>query len=136
MVKSGVYLAVASGSALGALLRYACYLGIPVSTDSLPLASLLVNIAGSFLIGVIASISAMGGCWPLSDWQKQGLVAGVCGGFTSFSIVSLELLFMLKQQQWLLAGAYMVLSIGLWLLACWAGLRSGQRCNRVFNAIQ
>lgn len=136
MLKPGIYLSVAAGSALGALLRYACYLGLPVTGDSLPLASLLVNIAGSFLIGVIASISAMGGCWPLSDWQKQGLVAGVCGGFTSFSIVSLELLLMLKQQQWLLAAAYMVLSIGLWLLACWAGMRSGQRLNSAFNAIQ
>lgn len=126
MLKPSIYLAVAVGSAMGALLRYACYLGLPFTVDTLPLASLLVNIIGSFAIGLIASISAIEGCWSLSGWQKQGLIAGVCGGFTSFSIVSLELMILLKHQQWWLAGGYIMLSLVSWLLACWLGLRTGK----------
>lgn len=127
MVSRGLYVAVGLGSALGAMLRFGCSLWLITPADSLPLATLLVNVIGSFWIGCYASLTGEGGRWQVSAWQKQFMLSGVCGGFTTFSVFSLEMLQLLQAGQINLAAGYLLLSMLLWLCACWAGLKLG-RC--------
>ncbi|MBV2127479.1 fluoride efflux transporter FluC [Arsukibacterium indicum] len=130
MVRPGLYVAVGLGSAIGALLRFACSLWLATPDGSLPPATLLVNITGSFWIGCYVSLTGPDGCWRVSDWQKQFMLSGVCAGFTTFSVFSLEFMQLLQAGQILLASGYVVLSLILWLLACLAGLTLGSRINR------
>ena len=78
-------LAVAGGGALGAVLRYALTLLFPASL--FPWAILGINIAGSFLIGLLMA------WWAELEWfQSWGrlfLVVGILGGFTTFSAYTL-----------------------------------------------
>ena len=124
-------MAVGVGSAVGALLRFSCSLLLMTPGTALPIATLLVNIAGSFWIGCYVSLTGPDGRWQVSDWQKQFMLSGVCAGFTTFSVFSLEFMQLLQAEQVLLASAYVVLSLLLWLLACLAGLTLGTRANRL-----
>jgi CrcB protein len=125
MLRPGLLLAVGLGSAIGALLRYGCSWWVATPIDTLPLATLLVNVIGSFWIGCYASLTGPGGRWQVSDWQKQFMLSGVCAGFTTFSIFSLEVMQLVQAEKQLLAAGYMVLSLLLWLMACGAGLWLG-----------
>jgi len=129
MVRPGLYVAVGLGSAVGALLRFGCSLLLITPGAAIPTATLLVNIIGSFWIGCYVSLTGPGGRWQVSDWQKQFMLSGVCAGFTTFSVFSLEFMQLIQTGQTLLALSYMMLSLVLWLLACWAGLTLGARAN-------
>ncbi|MDX1677387.1 CrcB family protein, partial [Arsukibacterium sp.] len=122
VVRPGLYIAVGLGSAVGAMLRFSCSLLLMTPANALPVATLLVNIIGSFWIGCYASLTSENGCWQVSDWQKQFMLSGVCAGFTTFSVFSLEFMQLLQAGQTLLALAYAAGSLILWLSACWAGL--------------
>lgn len=141
MVRPVLYVAVGLGSALGALLRFGCSLllatpGGSVSVSSLALATLLsatllVNSVGSFWIGFYAVVTGPNGRWQVSDWHKQFMLSGVCAGFTTFSVFSLEFMQLLQAGQATLAMGYLLLSVFCWLMACWAGLTAGARVNGI-----
>ena len=125
--------AVAAGSAAGALARrvLALWLAGP-DPAALPVATLLANALGSFLIGLYVALTLPGG--PL---ERAGRVAGLfvtagfCGGFTTFSIFSLEVLDLLRAGALPLAGIYMALSLATALGGVWAGHRAGlTACRR------
>ena len=111
-------LAVAGGGALGAVLRYALTLLFPASL--FPWAILGINIAGSFLIGLMMA------WWAelewFQNWGRLFLVVGILGGFTTFSAFSLETLLMIQQQRLLQAGGYILGSVMGCLLAVAAGV--------------
>ncbi|WP_006786241.1 fluoride efflux transporter CrcB [Thiorhodospira sibirica] len=118
-----VSLAVGLGSALGAMSRYAVsllILALP-GQHPFPWASLLVNTLGSLLIGLYATLSAPDGPLKTSHAQRQFVITGFCGGFTSFSIFSLETLHLIQQGMVWLAGLNIIASLILWLLAVWLG---------------
>jgi CrcB protein len=125
MIRPGLYVAVCLGSVIGAVLRYGCSWWLATPVDTLPLATLMVNVIGSFWIGCYASLTGPGGRWQVSDWQKQFMLSGVCAGFTTFSIFSLEIMQLVQAEKQLLAAGYAVLSLLLWLMACGAGLWLG-----------
>lgn len=113
-------LLIALGGAVGSLLRYGTGRLIPVA--QWPFATLLVNVAGSFLIGLLA------GCmirlqWPQEVWLA--LAVGVCGGFTTLSTFSLENIGLLEEGYWLRALVYITATVVLSLLACWLGKKLG-----------
>ncbi len=125
------YLPVALGSAIGAVARYAVSLAMLSGPGSgLPWGTFAVNVAGSFLIGFLAALMAGGGRFHASDARRQFLLAGFCGGFTTFSIFSLELLFFIVQDAYLSAFVYLGLSIPAWLLAVAIGYGAGERLSR------
>ena len=62
---------------------------------------------------------------------RQFVLAGFCGGFTTFSIFSLETLLLVERQAFLLAALNIAGSTALWLLAVWVGYRLGARLNRL-----
>ena len=129
MVRPGLFVAVGLGSALGAVLRFSASLWLVTADTSLPLATLVVNIVGSFWIGCYVMLTADNGCWQVSVWQRQFMLSGVCAGFTTFSVFSLEFLQLLQAGRGALATCYVLLSLLFWLLACWAGLKAGERVN-------
>ena len=115
------FLPVAFGGALGACGRYAVSL-LPW-TGRFPLATLLTNLLGALLIGLVAGLSGGGRIperWTLF-WKT-----GVCGGFTTFSTFSLESMNLLWEGRWLAGGIYIALSVGL----CLAGVFVGQRISQ------
>jgi len=127
-----LYLAVALGSALGAVARYLCSAAlIALMGEGFPWGTLAVNVLGSFLIGFYATLVAAAGGGRANPVRTQFVIAGFCGGFTTFSIFSLETLLLLERQDFQLAALNVSLSIVLWLLAVWAGVwaatRSGWR---------
>ncbi len=85
--------AVALGGAAGSVVRYA----VQAAFRFHPSGTLLVNLAGSFLIGLCAAWAERG-----APWLRPWIMTGFLGGFTTFSAFSLENLRMLREGQ---AGA-------------------------------
>ena len=127
-----IYLAVMLGSSLGASARFLCSLGLlAVLGSGFPWGTLAVNVAGSFLIGLYATLTEPGGRLLASPARRQFVLAGFCGGFTTFSIFSLETLFLFEARAFGLAAANVAGSLVLWLIAVWLGYRIGARLNRL-----
>lgn len=117
------YLAIALGGALGSMARYATgvYVGRWLGS-SFPWGTLLINIVGSFLIGAFAESFALR--WSAAPVTRVFLVVGICGGYTTFSTFSLDVVTLLNRGEALIAGAYMTASIALGIAALFAGLHT------------
>ncbi|WP_270254991.1 fluoride efflux transporter CrcB [Kocuria marina] len=114
-------LAVALGGAVGAVLRFLVDRGITVRwAPTFPAATLLINVTGSFVLGVVTGLSAvLGPVWTLA------LGTGLCGGYTTFSTATVDAVRLAREQR---AGTAVVSVLGtvLWsLLAVAAGLTLG-----------
>lgn len=121
------YLAVGLGSGLGSVLRYAVSLASQAVLGShFPWGTLIVNVLGSGLIGWIAATALRAPRSQLAHWHPF-LVAGFCGGFTTFSVFSLESLHFVTLGQAWLGLLYALVSLPLWLLAAMAGERLASR---------
>lgn len=114
------FLLVAAGGGIGTMLRYAVYLLFRI--NNFPLATLLINIAGSFIIGLIMAFS-LKSTDSLPDASRLFLVTGLCGGFTTFSAFSYENLQLMQSGKYNLAFLYILLSVVFGLLAAWAGFK-------------
>lgn len=122
-----LYLSAALGGMLGSLLRYGVALAGPgLMQPGFPWSSLTVNLLGSLLIGWLAAVGQPEGRWPMNPRQQAFWLAGVCGGFTTFSFFSLELALLFQRADWLGAWLYLGLSLSGWLLAVWLGFRLGR----------
>lgn len=108
------------GGGLGSALRYAVQLLMQerITAYSFPWATLTVNIVGSFLIGLFYATSSR---LNLSDEMRLFLTAGLCGGFTTFSTFSNDSLSLIRQGEWSLCLIYILLSVTLGIIACFAG---------------
>jgi len=124
------YLWVALGGALGSVARFWLNGFVSdkfVAGGTFPLGTLVVNIVGSFVIGVLGALTAPEGNMPPQSraFATQFLIIGVCGGFTTFSSFSLQTLNLLRDREWLYAGGNVLLSVVLCLLATWIGFVLG-----------
>jgi fluoride exporter len=114
------YLAVAIGGAIGACLRYGCNeLALNVLGKSFPFGTLLVNILGSFVLGLFSS-----GVVAVSPWRAL-ITIGLIGAFTTFSTFSLDTILLLQQGDWQKAIANVFLNVLLCLTLAWLGLKLG-----------
>jgi CrcB protein len=122
---------VALGSAFGASARWG--LGMAFASGSLgfPWGTLLANVSGSLLIGLYAALSAPEGRMAASPAQRQFVMTGFCGGFTTFSLFSAEVLRAMVLGMHAQAGLIVLVSIPLWLLGVWTGHALGTRFNRL-----
>jgi CrcB protein len=117
------YLWIAIGGALGSVGRY-WLSGLVATTrwgETFPLGTLLVNISGSFVIGFFATLTAPDGRWLAPAGFRQFFIYGVCGGYTTFSSFSWQTLELAQEGEWLHAGANVVGSVVLCLVAVWLG---------------
>ena len=120
------WLMVALGGALGSVGRFG--LGQALARfDAFPYGTLLANVLGSLVIGICAGLLV---CEQSSKPAGLFLMAGFCGGFTTFSAFSLQTFELLEQQAWLKAGGNVVLSVALCLLGTWLGFLLGQSLRK------
>ena len=126
------YLWIAIGGAIGSMARYG--IGGLVSNKfggSFPWGTLVVNVSGSFIIGILGSLTAPEGKMnPQSRvFATQLLITGVCGGYTTFSSFSLQTFNLLRDREWLYAGGNVLLSVLLCMIAVWLGYLLGSMFN-------
>lgn len=122
------WIGVALGGAAGSLLRHAVGLAMTAWLGAaFPWGTLLINVAGSLLIGWLASATLPGGPAPLPDDLRLLLMVGFCGGFTTFSSFSLQTLVLLQQEAYAAAAANILASVALCLIAVAIGFRLGAR---------
>lgn len=111
---------VATGGALGAVLRYlAVLLATRLSPAPFPIGTMLVNVVGSLLIGVLLARVE-------SDGVRLFMVTGMLGGFTTFSAFSWDALQLVQRGQIGSAAMYVIGSVVLALGAVWAGWNMGR----------
>jgi CrcB protein len=117
-----VYFWIAAGSALGGIARFWCS-GVIARAfgETFPWGTLVVNVSGSLLIGIIAALTGPDGRVFLGSTTRLALMAGFCGGYTTFSSFSLQTLSLVQDGEWWLAGANIALSVVACLVAVWAG---------------
>jgi len=120
MIKN--FLIVGLGGAVGSMLRYAVQKFFQAQTAAaFPTGTLLVNIAGCFLIGILWSLVSRSLTW--NDEMKLLLMTGFCGGFTTFSAFTLEGIGLLKENRTVLFVIYLTASVLGGLLATFIGIR-------------
>ncbi|MCU0771547.1 MAG: fluoride efflux transporter CrcB [Verrucomicrobia bacterium] len=95
-----------------------------------PWGTLTVNVLGSLLIGFLAALSLPEGRFLIAPGVRQFLMIGILGGFTTFSSFSLQTLELLRDGEWLMASANILLSVALCLIAVWAGFTLAALLNR------
>lgn len=127
---ASLYACVAAGGVLGSVARYLASLLIQ-SAYGFPLATLFVNITGSFIIGFYGTLSAPDGRLFSSARQRQFVMTGFCGGYTTFSTFSLETVRLLQAGQARTALINLAVSVVTWLLAVWLGHALASRLNRL-----
>lgn len=116
------YLWVAVGGALGSMARF--WLAAAVAEilgPQFPWGTILINIVGSFVIGFFATFTGPGGRILASFDTRAFVMVGICGGFTTFSSFSLQTLDLARQNHWAQAGANILLSVVMCLIAVWLG---------------
>jgi|SRR5579859_425892 len=125
-----LYACVATGSVLGGLTRYLVALALQTG-PGLPWSTLFINATGSFIIGFYAALSGPDGRLFPNAQQRQFVMTGFCGGYTTFSTFSLETFKLFHSGLALTALANVLVSVVCWLLAVWLGHQFAARLNRL-----
>ncbi len=113
------YLCVLGGGALGSLLRYVAGIAIMSRwSGRFPIGTFLINVTGSFAIGVLATLLAN----VTNPLWRPLLITGVLGGYTTFSSFEWETLVAARGGAGWIAWLYLLGSVGLGYLACWLGV--------------
>ncbi|HTP60632.1 MAG TPA: fluoride efflux transporter CrcB [Burkholderiales bacterium] len=121
MINVQLILAVAAGGALGSVGRYLAGVGATRMFGlAFPWGTLIINIAGSFLIGTFVELFALK--VDLPQEARVFLTVGVCGGFTTFSTFSLDAWVLMERGEWWQAAAYVAGSVILSIAALVGGL--------------
>ena len=123
LTQSGVHalLAVAGGGAIGSTARYLVYLGTAqLLGTNFPFATLIINVAGSFCMGLLIELSAL--AWTPSPEVRLFLATGVLGAFTTFSTFALDFAVLYERGKLMLCALYLGASVMLSIGAFFAAL--------------
>jgi CrcB protein len=121
------YLLAAMGGALGALARWGLSEVVP-SPGGWPWATLLVNVTGCFLLGVL--LGAIGRRSPVPAWVTPFLGVGVLGGYTTYSTFAVEVVTLVDDGAAGLAAGHVLLSVVGGIAAVAAGAVLGRQPAR------
>ena len=123
MLTLPMLLAVAAGGATGSVARYVIGVALLRTTGAFPVSTMLINIVGSFLIGLLARL------FDAPDHNqvlRVALTVGLCGGFTTFSTFSAETVTLLQQGKAGRAALYISVTVVAGGLATMTGLLLGR----------
>ena len=126
------YLWIAVGGALGSVGRY--WLSGFVATrfgETFPWGTIIVNVTGSFIIGMFASLTGPEGRWLVPSTLRTFFMIGICGGYTTFSSFSLQTLNLANAGEWGRAGLNVILSVVLCLAGVWLGWLLANQLNQL-----
>ncbi len=116
------YLWIFLGSGLGGLARHAASVLVAQRFGAgFPWGTLFVNIAGSFVIGLLATLAAPDGRPLLGSTGRMFLMTGFLGGFTTYSAFSLQTLTLAREGEWWRASGNAVGTFALCFLAVGLG---------------
>lgn len=120
-------LLVGAGGLIGAVMRYLIRAWIQSVSGSswTPYGTLTVNVVGCFLIGLIAGLAESRQF--LGEGTRAFVIAGVLGGFTTFSAFGYETITMVREDHLVAAAGNVGLQVGLGLTAVWIGFSVSQR---------
>lgn len=125
------YLMAGLGSALGGTARVGLSaLLLDMLGPGFPWGTLAVNVIGSFAIGLYATLTAQGARYQAGVAARHFVMVGLCGGFTTFSLFSLETVQLAERGRPGLAALYVAVSVLFWLPAVWLGWRLAAGINR------
>jgi fluoride exporter len=119
-------IAVAIGGAIGSVARY--LLGSIVQNRfpfAFPLGTLLINVAGSFLLGLFMQVGL--DTRVFTPEMRFFLTTGFCGGFTTFSTFSYETVRLIEEERYRAASGYVGASVILSIMACFLGVDAARR---------
>jgi CrcB protein len=118
-------LAVCAGGALGSLARYlVSVLAARLLGSDFPFGTIIVNLVGSFLIGLIQQVALSASLWSLSF--RLFLTVGILGGFTTYSAFSYEAVQMAREGAWLQSTVYVAITTLFALTMCALGMLVGR----------
>lgn len=114
------YVAISIGAVLGANLRYLVGGWIAARVSGFPLATMGINVSGSFLIGLVLALVAERamGAW----WWRPGVAIGFLGSYTTFSTFSYETLALVRDGSWLAAAGNVLGSVAAGLVGAYLGV--------------
>ena len=126
----GTYLWIALGGALGSVARYGCSsLAAHWIGETFPWGTIIVNVVGSFIIGLFATLTGPDGRFIASPDARQFVMVGLCGGYTTFSSFSLQTLNLVRDGELAQAGGNIVISVAACLAAVWLGAVAAAAIN-------
>ncbi|SFU10054.1 CrcB protein [Geodermatophilus amargosae] len=116
------YVLAALGGALGALARWGVAEALPSPDGGWPWATLLVNLTGCLLMGVL--LGALAARDPEPAWARPFLAVGVLGGYTTYSAFAMEVVGLTDAGAIARALGYVLVSVLGGVLAVAAGIRA------------
>jgi len=119
-------LAVAAGGVVGAVARYLVYVATAhLLGTGFPYATLIVNVIGSFAMGVLIETMAL--VWSTSQETRLFLTTGILGAFTTFSTFSLDFVVLYERRAFALCAIYAIASFTFSVGALFSGLHLMRR---------
>jgi CrcB protein len=116
-----LYLIVFLGAGIGGALRHGVnVMAVRLFGFGFPFGTLIVNVAGSFLLGLLAGYFAFRP--GIAQHMRLFLTTGLLGGFTTFSAFSLDAALLVERHSYGLAAGYMVGSVAASISALFFGL--------------
>ncbi|MBZ9814812.1 fluoride efflux transporter CrcB [Mesorhizobium sp. CA7] len=127
-----LYLAVGCGAATGSLARFLSgYVIVSLLGLNALWSTAFVNVVGSWIIVVFATLTGPDGRMMVGPASRNFVMAGFCGGLTTFSAMSLDTFTLLFKGDLPLAATYLISVVGLSLAAAWLGYLMASRLNRL-----
>ena len=116
----GPIAAIAVGGGLGTLARYGLERAVVTAADGFPWATLVVNVLGSLLLGVVVTLVSER--WPGDRYLRPLVAVGFCGGFTTFSTLAVEIDQRIQHGHGAQAVVYLVVTLAAGLGAALVGM--------------
>lgn len=124
---------IAAGGVVGAEARYGVGRLLPAARGEFPWATLIVNVSGCLLIGVLMVLLAE--LWSPHRFTRPFLGVGVLGGYTTFSTFGIEAVGLVREHRPAVAAGYIVASLVLCLLAVHGASAAAGRLLRSDDAV-
>lgn len=122
------------GGMAGTGLRWAIEQAVPTSPGAWPWATFIINITGAFVLGALLETLALVG--PDAGWRQRIRLfggTGVCGAFTTYSTLALEVSLLGRHGDAVLGVAYGVWTVVAGIVAAWTGIAAAGRLGRTWS---